>query len=229
MRSSRSILLAAGLAASTLFAVSAYHAGAQQGAAAAAARQIAPAKIATVDLIGILQRLVESPEYVAARTAVEEEWSAQIQPLEAELRQMQDQLGAAGQDDPNAATLRTQFQAKFQQYQQLSQQSQQAIQQIQLQQLTEGYEKITAAADAVAQREGYTHVMITRSDEAGIQPQTLFQDILSRPVLTAPAEDDITDKIIAELNIPEPAAPAEGQPEGNAGEPAPEGGNGGQR
>jgi Skp family chaperone for outer membrane proteins len=192
-------------------------------------------RAATVDAIGILQEILTTPEYADPREEMRAAAVTELETLQGEIRRMGQELQLIPQtDQARGQALYAKFQQAQQQYQELSRQKQEAFMSMSGQQAAEVFEEIYAAANAVAEREGYTEVFSTRAggtieDKGNLNAVT--QGILSRPLLRFPAADDLTQKVKDEFGYVVPAAepagvePAAGEDAGD-GEDAGGGGGG---
>ncbi len=68
----------------------------------------------------------------------------------------------------------------------------------------DAYKEVLASVEAVAAKRGYTHVFSSRSIqdmEKPSSPLAFTQGLLARPVLVAPASDDITLDVLRDLKL----------------------------
>jgi len=191
----------------------------------------AESKSATVDTFGLLQEMLTTTEYAEPREAMRTAAVAELEALQGEIQRMDQELRLIPQtDQARGQALYQRLQQANQQYQQLSQQKQMEFMQISGTQAADAYAKIHAAANAVAEREGYTQVFSSRAGSEIDDINSLnsvTQGILSRPMLRFPAEDDLTDKVRAEIGYTLPEAPAEPAEGGEGGEEVEPSGDGG--
>lgn len=163
-------------------------------------------RVATVDILLLLQRLMQTDEYLPQREAVSEEWSNRIQGAQANLDKLEAEIRLLSPNDPRSMALRQQYQQSAQQLQQLSQQGQQAFQSMTAEQASSGYTRIRDRARQMATEWGYSHLIASRTevDFSGVTNLPgVTQEILARPVLLSPPGDDITEAIAEAMNLPE--------------------------
>lgn len=182
-------------------------------------------RTATVDAIGILQEILTTPEYAQPREAARTAAFAELQALQAEIERMGQELQLIPPtDQARGQALYARFQQAQEQYQVLSRAKQEEFMTISGKQAAEVFEEIHAAANTVAEREGYARVYSTRSGGAIEDRNNLnavTQGILSRPLLRFPAEDDLTDRVREEIGYEVPAEVPAALPEGLPGEGVP--------
>lgn len=215
MERTSSLVVAAGIAGAVLATV--LNAGLSipawgSGGGSAAAEE--PARVAVVDVLGVLERMLDAEPYVSTRNATAETWNQQIQTMVAERDDLVQSLSQMQAEDPGAQGLYQQYQSLQQRIQSLSQEAQQAIDATSAQQLSDAYKKIHAVVQTVATREGYDRVFSSRMTVDDLNAQNtnvVVQEVLLRPVLMNEPKNDITELVITELDLPEVAPEAEGQ------------------
>lgn len=167
--------------------------------AAPAPHQPTPATIATCDIYYVLRMLVESDRYRPSRQAEQEKARAELKEIAEKIRSSEAQLKAMDPKDEKARPL-------FEEYN--KQKAIFAERQAELDgflgtQFVDAYEDARKAIDAVAERRGYSHVVASRrqDDKPSSDMDKITQAMLSRPMLRAPAADDITDDVLADLKL----------------------------
>lgn len=204
-------------------------------------------RMATVDVLGVLERMLESELYRPARDEATAAWNDQLQSLGTERDALVQTLQTMDPQDPAAQQAYEQYQALGQRMYALQQEAQTAIDRFSAEQLADAYRKVYDAARAVAAREGFSHVFASRMSAEDIKAEStnvIVQEVLARPMLMSGEGEDLTALVVAELNIPEtdplpgvgpepaeiPPAPGATEPgvsePGGAGEPAGSGSDG---
>jgi Skp family chaperone for outer membrane proteins len=166
-------------------------------------------KMATVDVLALVQETLQSDTFRPERESVAEEWTRRLDAAQAELQRLQEEIQLLPQNDPQQGPLRQQYQRLAQQAQQIGQQANQAYQEMSARQAREAYAKVHSAADKVAASQGFGVVFATRTDatiDESSNLATVTQEILARPVLFGPATTDLTGMVRTELGLPEPGA-----------------------
>lgn len=206
-----------------------------RGAAAQGTRQPEPARLATCDVYDLVNRLVEGDDYAPARDAEQKRAADETKPLEealtamnADLQKMQSDLQAADPKDPGAQAKFAEFQTKRQDfdgrlraYQERKGQLGQTFSGLVSGQFTAAYKRVIAEATRVARERGYTYVVAQKRGEIDAKdPSQLIEGFLSRPVIVAPDDADITEAVRQAMKLPtapppsaagaSPAAPAAG-------------------
>lgn len=209
MRSTERIVIYVGLLAAVLLGL-----GAREGAAARAtpvgAPLDTPVRLATVNVYSIAEAMMRLPELSAARDEVAKQFNTKLDTIRNDMMQMRAQLQGMQQTDPKARDLYAAYQRKEQEGQTEGRNGTRALEVMNAKQYAECYDKILAAADALAEKGGYTHVINSRAREVKVvdqnNPASLYQEVLARPIVRGPAADDLTDEVMAELKLqPAPA------------------------
>lgn len=204
MRSIQKLAVAGGVALAVGLAM------AMNGAPRISQDQPAGNRIAVVDIFGLAERIMQVPEYAAARDAIAQKWTTQIESAQQEVERIRTEFQTLAQDDPKRQALSAEVQGHFAAMQEAEQRGTAEIQQLSTQQLIDAYDRALAATQAVADRDGYTHVIVSRSRDRAIDPDNInvaIQEMLARPIVVYPDGDEITARVMAELKLPE-AAPA---------------------
>jgi Skp family chaperone for outer membrane proteins len=187
----------------------------------ATAQTVAPAaqRIATLDALAVVERLVLSDRYKPARDKLSDEASAQLKVLSDTLRDYESKAQALAQDSPELKALASQYQTVSQQLSQAEQKAVADQDRFNAQQIAEAFRLVSEAATALASQRGYTHVVQTRIGDVTFRSQGVagtIQEILARPIVTSPAADDLTSALIEQFGVAnvsiEPQPPAQPQP-----------------
>lgn len=189
-----------------------------------AAQPAGDSRIATVDLLTLLEDMLQTEDFKPARDAFRTEWETRIGQLQTQLQQIETELQMGGQNNPNIMQLQQRYQQLGYQYQQVNREAAMAFDQFNAEQAAEAYATLNENASALAQGLGYTHLIVTR-ESADVTKNgnlaTVTQEILARTVVLAPESDDLTARLRDRLSIPvapKPQwdTPAEAGPDGGA-------------
>jgi Skp family chaperone for outer membrane proteins len=164
----------------------------------------APARTATVDVFGIVEKMIQSDRYMPAREAHNKEQREKLDKLVAELQSLQEKLQGLEPGKAETQTLAQEFDTKRQAFQQAQYDAQASVDKFNTVQLLEVYRLVLDATDKVALEKGYTHVISSRPARAENKSETIsaaLQEILARPILRAPVSDDLTPQISKELGV----------------------------
>jgi hypothetical protein len=158
-----------------------------------------PARIATCDVYAVMQALVESDRYKPKRVAGQEKARAELKEIAGQIGALEQQLKTMDPKDEKTLAIFREFNSKKDQFTE----RQKELDEFLGDQFVEAYAEVRKAADAVGEREGYTHVLVTRGREEKVSNSMdqATQQMLSRPVLRAPAADDITERVLSELKL----------------------------
>lgn len=185
----------------------------------------APVRLATLDSLAVVEKLVLSDKYAPARDALALEKNKAMEPL---AKTMDDILAKAKllqNGSPELQTLQQQYQQAERQLEQLGAAAKQELEALNVKQISEAFTTVNESAAALADKLGYTHVIASRTGPTALRSSTVnlaVQEMIARTVIKAPAEDDITQKLIEELGLTAvqvPVAPA--VPQDPAAAPAP--------
>ncbi len=169
-------------------------------------------QVGICDVVTVMERYMLQPEVVADLNGQFERHQQELLRQGEDLQKLKDAMEMT--TDP------AQRNRIAQQGQQLQQTIQQKQRQAYIDQniskgeyMIEAYGKITAAIDTVAERLGADLVLTSRDSDlpiTGQDPNQILTNILARTVVRFPGEIDLTEAVIAEMNLPEPPEPTTG-------------------
>ena len=176
------------------------------GATSSIAATPDPARIATCDVYQLVERMVESEQYMPARNSEQERVKSQLVPYETQLEAMQKELQALDPKDAGAQEKFKTFQGKREEYMAKRQAAADGYTDLVTGQFSDAYTKICAEARKVGTSLGYTYVMAHKKGEIRAHdPRQLVEEFLSRPVAVSPEGVDITEQVRASMKLPEKA------------------------
>lgn len=204
MRPIERFLVLGGVAAAILISLSGRM---SDGRAYASVENRAPAatKFGVVDIFVLAEGLMEVNELKKIRTDAYASWQAKADAIMKDLQELDTELSILPQNDPKAQDILRRAQVKQQDYQKVLSDRGADLERINSSQLIEAYGKIRAAAETVAQRDGYSHIFSNREYTRKITTSTMsqtLQELLARPIINAGQTDDLTKTVMAELKIP---------------------------
>jgi Skp family chaperone for outer membrane proteins len=184
----------------------------------AQAQQVSP-RIATIDMYSIVEKVTQRPEYKKAQDEFKATWEPKIEAVRAEFRKIESDLQVLPQGDPKFQNALRAGQEKQAEFEKLLQDQNIEYEAMSSKHVVEAYALVREAASKLAERQGYTHLFVTRPPERPIPAETLgntLQELLARPILMSPAGDDLTKAVASELNVPldAPAATPPPKPAG---------------
>jgi Skp family chaperone for outer membrane proteins len=162
------------------------------------------AKVATVDILVVVERMVISEEFRTDREKFFADTDKDLQPIIAEIQALEVKAKDLKPDSPELPAMNEQYQKKGQEYQQARRSADQTKERFSTTQVSKAYAKSIAAAREMAISAGYTHVIASRTGELNLRSDNVagaVQEILARPALLSPAEDDITQKLLTQLGL----------------------------
>lgn len=166
----------------------------------------AEVRIATVDTLSLLERLMETEAYRLEREQHTASWNEQLKAMSDNIQALEARLIAMTAQDPAAQEVYGQYQSQQQAIQELQQRAFADVDEFSARQLADGYRKLHEAYNRVAAERGYTHVVSTRlatDDLREVGTNVLLQEVMIRPLIRAPEGDDLTDAIAEALQLPE--------------------------
>lgn len=190
-------------------------------------------RIATFDVIQILQEMLKTPEYFDPREELRANSEQELKNLQTAILRIRGELQLVTPEEraTRGQQLYNEMQQKQQEYEQVANQRLAEFQAYSGNQAAAAYEKIYNTAVGIAEKDGYTHVLATRAGAAMDEKEsiaTVTQGILARPALLYPAADDLTARVREalgyEVPVEEPDAVEGGAEEAD---PAPAGAGGG--
>jgi Skp family chaperone for outer membrane proteins len=163
-----------------------------------------PAKIATVDVVGLLEILITSELYFAPRKQEEDRLRAQLTPLEAQLTALKNDIQGADPSKPENQAKTRDYQVKYEEYKQIRAKVQETYQKLLAKQFTDAIDRIRQTAATIAKEKGYTHVVTQKTGKVELTDATkLAEELLARPYLVSPSDADLTEDVRLALNLPE--------------------------
>lgn len=192
-------LVVSGAAGSGLISWAGARLGGSEARADSAHRLADPARFATCDVYAVMQQLVESERYKPKRVAGQEKARSELKEIAGQISALEQQLKSMDPKDEKALAIFREFNAKKEMFSE----RQKELDEFLGDQFVQAYDEIRKAADAVAEREGYTHVLATRrrDEKVSNNMEQATQQMLARPVLRAPVGDDITERVLTELKL----------------------------
>ncbi|MCW5776812.1 MAG: OmpH family outer membrane protein [Phycisphaeraceae bacterium] len=166
----------------------------------------AEVRIATVDTLSLLERLMETDAYRLEREQHTATWNDQLRSMSESIQQLEARLMAMSPQDPAAQEVYGQYQSQQHAIQEMQQRAYSDVDEFSARQLADGYRKLHEACNRVAAERGYSHVVSTRlaiDELREVGTNILLQEVMIRPLLRAPAGDDLTDAIATALQLPD--------------------------
>lgn len=183
-------------------------------------------RIATADVLGVVEKLFFSDKYRPAREATVAEANKKLQPYLTTEQDLRGQIMQLAPEDAKRQELMRAYQANEQARQGVQQDEQQRIEQFNTQQLIEAYHLVSDAAAELASKRGYTHLFATKhelSPNLNAIPSAV-QEMLGRPVILYDKGNDLTEELVKQFKVEnvvvgqQPQGPAQPMPQPPAGE-----------
>lgn len=185
-------------------------------------------RVATVDMLKIVEKMVKSDRYAPAREANNKDLTAKLEAMAGDLQALQTQIQSSPQNAPETQAMIQNFQARRQEFDQARNEAANRSDEFNARQIAEAYRLVVEVVDAQAKKAGYTHVLATRSGPPNLKSGNIagtVQEMLARPVVVGEPANDITKAVMDELKLPDtddepapitPAAPGSGATPGPA-------------
>lgn len=166
------------------------------------------ARIAVVDVMGLMKKQMESESFSAPQQQMQADMQKKVQELKDMLDAIEKKI-ADEKDEAVKAKLNEEKSAKQMEAQQRYQALQADNERFSINQIGDAYRLVTETATRLAHARGYTHVLMSRSGDLPRDQgsQVIFQEIVLRSVVTLPAGDDLTEVVTKELKLDQPPAP----------------------
>ncbi|MEI7656635.1 MAG: OmpH family outer membrane protein [Phycisphaerae bacterium] len=229
MKTNERVLVYGGLAAALLLGLAGRlpdGRGSQAIAAGWGLKADAP-RIATVDVLSLVERMISTDQYKSQREAFETEEAKKLQPLAEELKKMQEEAKDLKEESERFKALNKTFLEKNSAFQQRRSEATAQLETFNTRQVGEAYRLILDAATQLADGLGYTHVIASKSGAIALSSKNIpgaVQEMLARPVVKGVAADDLTERLMKSLKLENVTPPA---PAAESAKPqTPEGGSG---
>lgn len=211
MKTAERIVIYTGLALSISLAAGYQWMATPAVAGAGAPYAVADTRIATVDILGITEKMILSEKYLSARNTNTAAQNKMLEELDRGLKDVIARAQATQENSPERKALEQEFTTKDQDLQRTAAQARAQIEQFNTIQVAECFKIVAAAANKLGSELGYTHVISTRSGEPTIRSNNVagaVQEILARPVILGTTGDDLTDRLVRQLGLENVATPA---------------------
>lgn len=162
-------------------------------------------RLATCDVFGLVERLIETEPYFVPRKHEEDRIKSELMPLQTTLQELQTALQGADMKKPENIAKQNEGKTKYEEYQKLSRSARDDYGAFVAKQFVAAHEKVHDAIARTAKAHGFTHVAAQKG--GAIQPigdaQKLAEEFLARPYSVQPEGSDITEATRLELGLPE--------------------------
>lgn len=204
MKNTERTIIYAGLALSLTMGLAAFSTGSSAIAESAPSKQADAPRIASIDVLSVVERMVSSDKYKTPRMTNETEQADKLKPLADELNKIQTEAKDLKEDSQRFKDMSTQFVQKNQDFQRLRQEAANQVENYNTLQVAEAYRLVLDAANQLATTSGYTHVIASKSGPATIASTNIpgaVQEMLARPLIKGVAADDLTERLIKQLGL----------------------------
>ena len=206
MKTNERVLVYGGLAVAILLGLAGrWPDGGSPVAHAAGSGLVADApRIATVDVLSLVERMISTDQYKSQRETFELEEAKKLQPLAEELKKMQEEAKDLKEESERFKTLNKSFLEKNASFQQLRTDATAQLETFNTRQVGEAYRLILEAATQMADSLGYTHVIASKSGSVSLASKNIpgaVQEMLARPVVKGVAADDLTERLVKALKL----------------------------
>lgn len=213
MKTNERVLIYGGLAVAILLGVAgrAPDAGMSRAVAAGSGLAADAPRIATVDVLSLVERMILTDQYKSQRDGFEAEEAKKLQPLAEELKKMQEEAKDLKEESDRFKALNKTFLEKNASFQQLRGDATSQLEAFNTRQVGEAYRLILDAATQMADGLGYTHVIASKTGAVALASKNIpgaVQEMLARPVVKGVAADDLTERLMKSLKLDAVTLPA---------------------
>lgn len=184
---------------------------------------VATPRIATADVLGLVERMLASDRYRPAQEDFLKQENDKLRPLADELAALENRGQSLPSGSPELDQLGRDFDQKQEAFQEARAAAFARIEAYNADQVREAYRLVLGAIDGMSTDLGYTHVISTRTGDPTIRSQNVpgaLQEILARPVAKSSRADDLTDRLVRQLGLEnvrvDTPAPGAADPSGRA-------------
>lgn len=180
---------------------------AQSDAGATSHDAVKTARIATVDVFAVVERVWLGDKYINARTALADATNKELDAMNLKMDEMRTKAQSLAKDSEELKTLSEEFGKVQQEAQQKQNSGGDEMERLSTLQLSEAYQQVMAEAETMAKSMGYTHVLASKTGKVEFRSTTMngaLQELLARPVVVSDTADDITTALLAKF--PEPSS-----------------------
>lgn len=200
MRAVHSLVLAASILCAVMLAIRLT----PIGTAHAAANDASAPKFAVCAVPMLVNELMQSDRFKPDRDKMEADFRAELDDMAAKLRELGAELQKASQDDPSAHVKAEEFGRLRNEFFEKQRQVAEALEKKSAEQLLACYELARSSTTAVAENLGYDYVFASVGPDeklSGDSVEIALRQMMSRPVVVAPKQVDITEDVRADLKL----------------------------
>lgn len=161
-------------------------------------------RIATVDMLVLVERVVLLPKFADAMNAMTNERAKELQQIVDSQAALETQAKDLDQNSDQFKALRDQYLALDSQFKTRQREVQAEIEKLTATQVQQAFTEVLAKVQEAAKQAGYSHVFTSRKADASFRATDFantLQEVLARNVLLAPQSDDLTESMIDALGV----------------------------
>jgi hypothetical protein len=222
MNTTERLVIYSGLAASLLLGLVGRMPSSGSVAVARPAATADAARIASLDVLAVVERMISNDVYKPQREAYEADQAKKLQPMADELQKIKDEAKDLKEESERFKALNTSFVEKNNAFNKLRSEAGAAVELYNTNQVGEAYRLVIEAATRIADSAGYTHIIASKGGPTTIASRNIpgaVQEILARPLIKGVAADDLTDRLIKELKLENVVLPTNPTPAAGAAQP----------
>jgi Skp family chaperone for outer membrane proteins len=172
-------------------------------------------KIATIDALSVVERVIASDLYRTPREDNQKAELDKLKPLNDELTKLSEELKTMGEEAASFRPLLKVLEEKNNVFVARRNEAAAKVEAFNTQQVAEAYTRVVDAASAMATSKGYSHLFASKGGSATIASANIpgaVQEMLARPLLKGVAADDLTDALVKEMKLENVVVPANAAP-----------------
>jgi Skp family chaperone for outer membrane proteins len=176
----------------------------QDGDAASSVAALQPQRVASVDMLILVERVALLPVYADAMATLTAERSKELQAIVDEQAELEKQAQALDQTGEQFKALQSRYMTLDQTFKTRQKEVQAEVEKLTATQVQQAYGQVLAAVQAFAKERGYSHVLASRDAGAAFRAPDFantLQEVLARSVVVSPREDDLTEPLMDVLGV----------------------------
>ena len=161
--------------------------------------RFAEQRFATLDTLACVEQILAAPAFVQPREDDNARWTRRLNAIAAEIEAAATERDALPESDPEREALTARLANLQRDLVRTRDDASRETEAFLARQAADAFARVQRHATELARARGYTHLIAARAPGAPITPapsiRALPQQVLARPVLVSPPEDDLTEAL----------------------------------
>jgi Skp family chaperone for outer membrane proteins len=170
-------------------------------------------RIATVDMLAVVERVVLSEPFATQRDALTKERTDAVDAMRNAMSDLEGRAKLLPAESPELKALQQDYAKAQQAAREATDNALSEIEALNLRQLSDAYVRVNEACKTLASELGYSHVLATRVGDLEFRSANVngaVQEMIARGVVVSPGTDDLTQRLIERLGVAAVVVPAVG-------------------